>query len=190
MFAYSDDLTRRLGINSPSGDQLREMDYLLRAAYAYMQRYTGRKLEYAAVTRERHEIQTAAVLCLREWPVDSSQTIAIYEDDDTTAIDSANYTLLSKASGTFYRAGGWQGATYYYEISYTGGFQETDIEWPHLSMVQREIAAILWKRGGSQNMATDQYGVFDFTLAIADAELRSVVDVHLGQYRNIEIAQP
>jgi len=170
----------------------KEVDAILMAVATFMDKECFRRLASRTFTLERYNPSwendvVGCYLYLKNPPV---TTIAgIYLDGSATALDSDVYSLHYPKRGMVYRAAGWDDAAYYIDVTYTGGYTQSDNEWDDLKWIHKELAFLTWKRGGRGHIvgyqALNQAAGFIHVPRHDDSAFDYIVENRLWKYLKV-----
>jgi len=142
-----------------------------------MKNHTGRDLLYNTY-KEKYYQTKGTRLYLKNIPIANLVSVNI----DGTLYDVSEFMIFDEY---IYYSKGWN-CEYYIEIQYEGGYEEGTANYETLKNIEREIASIIWKRGGSGHFTIDQYGVANFSTSQLDAEMKELI-TQLDIYKRILI---
>jgi len=191
LFCKKEEFIERCASETDPPDS-KSVDSILFAVARFMDNFCQRRLASRTYTLERYDptFENDVVGCylyLRNPPISSIS--GIYLDGASTALDSDAYSLHYSKRGKVYRASGWNDASYYIDVTYTGGYSSADTEWDDLRFIHKELAFLTWKRGGKNHLvgyeALNQAVGFLQSISNFDSDFRSIVDDRLSYYRRV-----
>ena len=187
MLASVAQLKTFLGITVTTYDTL--LEDILKSVTKYIQNYTGRELEQAAITDEAFSTNGLnRIFAVRESPIDTVATFTMTFDGD--AVDSDDYEILYEDGIIVFDFPPVRG-TNKLLISYTGGYAADEIP-KDLELATTKIAAGIFKnRKTTSGVTSKKLGDFSITYAQAgDSDLDAVITANqniLNMYRRLTV---
>ncbi len=130
-FTDLDEVKDYIGITGSTHDTL--LTALINAATDFIESYIGRRITEQAITEELHDGDGSDSILLKQYPIDSGETITLEQASNPNVNDSNFSTLSSSLYFVDYNTGiittnfTLQQGIRNYRVSYTSGYADADV---------------------------------------------------------------